>query len=220
MKKLLFIFLFLFSSCFNQSKKEVISKHHFTEKKEENEVVETQQNAENPTKTTEDLPLGQVGTTEVPQEKIEIYDEDEDKNIIKCIPCLSKDFIEQFENHLIMFPSAILILNNYKNIGFIYEFGWKMTIDDLHFDYIKDEYGNSFIYYGELIEVYTDIYSSKGYIAPSLSKKYKPISYGIDFYIKFEDNKLYFIFEDLSLDELVNYHSDSLYMPIYKPIKK
>ncbi len=218
MKKLLFIFVFLLSSCFNQAKKDVISENESTEKKEENEVVEVQQTEENPTKNTEDFPLCQVGTMEEAQEKNEI--DVEDKNIIKCIPCLSIEFTEYFANHLIILPSTINILNNYKNIGFIFEFGWKMTNDDLHFDYIKDEYGNSYVYYGELIEVYTDIYSSKGYIAPSLSKKYKPISDEIDFYIKFEGDKLYFIFEDLSLDELVNYHSDSLYMPVYKPVKK
>lgn len=120
----------------------------------------------------------------------------------------SDNFISNLDEY-IWSTKTINFINNMKNIGFIYEMGLNWNDEDIkYFEkniHPKDEYGNLYIYYGDLTELSDNIYASKGIMPPSMQKDLKSISDKVDFYIKFEGNRVYFIFEDLTNKKLVNY---------------
>ena len=99
------------------------------------------------------------------------------------------------------------------NIGFIYEYGaLAEPCDD---DLPKDKYWNTYLYYGKLSEVEKNIYSSDGNYTSAWDSAEDTISADKDFYVVLKGEKMFFLFEEMSIVELREYESD-IYFMLYK----
>lgn len=120
---------------------------------------------------------------------------------------------KQFEMIGLPAPSSInLFIGETEDyIGFTYQFGYNLTEEDLKIKdtLICDEFKNIYIYYGQIKKLSENIYSCNGNYIPSLKQYENIIAEDIDFYIIEKNDKLYLIYDDLSLDDLQNYISDS-----------
>ena len=67
------------------------------------------------------------------------------------------------------------------------------------------------IYEGTLTEIAENSYSAKGEFMPSMLSENSPISESVDFYLILKDRKAYIVLEEMSLDDLEEYNSDSYY---------
>lgn len=126
--------------------------------------------------------------------------------------CANYELFNQFET--LRFPLTninLFIGENNDHIGVLYLGGYYLTEEDLvtyDYQFKSDEHGNIYVYYGKLNEIAENIYSCNGNYIPSLKYLENMISEDIDFYIIEKEDKLYFVFEDLSLEELENYSSE------------
>lgn len=118
---------------------------------------------------------------------------------------------EQFETIGFQCGSIHLFIGENNNqIGMIFE-GGSLTKEDLishDYQFECDEHGNIYIYYGKMNKVAENIYSCNGNYTSYYKRAKNLISEDIDFYIIEKEERLYFIFEDLSLEELKNYNSE------------
>lgn len=117
-------------------------------------------------------------------------------------------------------PSSILLFyENKLQIGFIQEFETPEDNIPENIKYYKNEAikcepsCGKFSYFGYLTKISDNIYySSKGIITPTRNSYLKTIKNDIDFYIVIKNDKYYFVFEDLTLNELKNFESDYYYI--------
>lgn len=130
--------------------------------------------------------------------------------------------IEKQFNDLFMYaPSTIDIFigEDRNEIGFIYEYGpvkkegfIELKVSDEEINLLKqDKYGNHYTYYGTLTKLADNVYSSKGSYAGTWSGYERFVSDDVDFYIirdKKNNEKFYFCFENLSLNDLEIYKSE------------
>ena len=68
------------------------------------------------------------------------------------------------------------------------------------------------IYQGKLTKLSENIYSSKGEFLPSMLTDSKPISDSVDFYLIIQDNKALIVLEEMTLEELQEYDSNSYFV--------
>ena len=122
-----------------------------------------------------------------------------------------------FPNTELNTPSYInLFIGEEKNqIGFIYEYGLDMTDQECKsLDYMpKDEYGNTYLYYGTLTQLANNVYGSIGDFQPIWDDYEQVVNDKTDFYIVLQEDKLHIVFEEMSIEELQNYTSD-YYIPL------
>lgn len=123
----------------------------------------------------------------------------------------SYELREQFEKVGFQCGSINLFIGeNNDQIGMIFE-GGSLTEEDLishDYQFKSDEHGNVYVYYGKLNKISENIYSCNGSYLTYYKRAEDLITEDIDFYIIEKEDKLYFIFEDLSLEELENYSSE------------
>lgn len=119
----------------------------------------------------------------------------------------------QFEAIGIPSPSTIhlFIGENNDYIGFTYEFGYFLTEEDLKNkeSFVCNKSGSIYVFFGKMTEISENIYSCSGSYLPSLNQRKNAVSEGIDFYAIEKDDKLYLIYDELSLNDLQNYTSES-----------
>lgn len=120
---------------------------------------------------------------------------------------------KQFEKIGIPSPSSIhlFIGENNDYIGFTYEFGYFLIEEDLKnkesFD--CDAENSIYIFFGKMKKVSENIYSCSGSYLPSLNQYENAVSEDIDFYAIEKNDKMYLVYDNLSLDDLQNYTSES-----------
>lgn len=115
----------------------------------------------------------------------------------------------QFNEIGLAAPTTINIFIGETNneIGFIYE---NASIGSEEAKTLnKDQFGNPYLYYGYLFKITDNIYISKGQFADSLGGFNNTVSDEIDFYLIQSNEKYYFCFEDLSIEELISYSNTS-----------
>ena len=105
----------------------------------------------------------------------------------------------------------IIISNDDKYIGFIYEYGIDtLTAEDFDAIVERDVFGNRYLYYGELTKISDEeihsfnIYQSKGSFIPSWKEFERTVSDDIDFYVIQEDEYLSISFSEDSLPSSLN----------------
>lgn len=123
----------------------------------------------------------------------------------------SYELREQFE--IVGFQCGsinLFIGENNDQIGMIFE-GGSLTKEDLishDYQFKSDEHGNIYVYYGKLNKIGENNYSCNGSYVSYYKRAEDLIAEDINFYILEKEDRLYFIFEDLSLEELKNYSSE------------
>ena len=117
---------------------------------------------------------------------------------------------DYFESKGLWGPSAIdlFIGENNQFIGFIYLYDILATEEDI-LETPKDEFGNSYVYYGKMTKITDSIYNVKGDFMPSWRNQVPKVSEDIDFYVKLDYDKLFIIFDDCTMEELMYYDSQS-----------
>ena len=123
-------------------------------------------------------------------------------------------------------PHWITITPDYSQIGWGADVGSSNSKEDHEFKkYTADDRLFASLYFGELTQLSENVYSVKGDVIPSQKNKQMSISDSVDYYLIFDENKLYFVFEEINLTELTNYksntyftknnnnHEESLYTP-------
>lgn len=119
---------------------------------------------------------------------------------------------DYFLQHNMKYPTTINVFigENGSDIGFLYEYGIKgLNEDEIRNNCHKDEWGNYYLYYGSLSKVGDNIYIAKGKYLPTWNYFENYISKGIDFYMVNKNNYYYFIFDNISINELASYSSDA-----------
>ena len=115
---------------------------------------------------------------------------------------------EEFESRMLSYPTTIYLFNDTEtSIAFIYEYGL-YTDEEKLVNSKKDKYGNPYLYYGNVTELADNVYSVRGE-SGALIETYKDyISENIDFYIVLRGKKLFVVFEEMPLEDLINYNSE------------
>lgn len=123
---------------------------------------------------------------------------------------------DYFNSKGLMGPSAIdLFIGKDKQfLGFLYLYDISATEEDI-LEMPKDEFGNTYVYYGKMTKISDLIYSVKGDYISSWKNQVPRVSENVDFYLKLEYDKLFIIFDECTLEELIKYDSQS-YATFYK----
>lgn len=123
----------------------------------------------------------------------------------------------------------IFIGEDRNEIGFIYEYGpvkkdgfieYKVSEEEIN-SLKQDKYGNYYTYYSTLTKLSDNVYSSRGSYAGTWNSYERFVSDEVDFYIvrdKNNNEKFYFCFENLPLDDLEIY--ESAYFAKYRELIK
>lgn len=124
-------------------------------------------------------------------------------------------FHEMIKNQFKFDLTTLVITKDFSSVAWMFE----GSLNDLSSDDVealtncslgKNDHGK-YIYVGELTELTDNVFSAKGSFLPSAELVKKPISDNIDFYLVFSDSKIYMCTENLLIDELINYQSDSYF---------
>lgn len=112
-------------------------------------------------------------------------------------------------------PHWITITPDYSQIGWGADIGSSNSKEDHEFKkYTSDDRLFASLYFGELTQLSDNVYSVKGEVMPSQKDKQISISDTVDYYLIFDENRLYFVFEENNLAELTNYKSDTYFTKI------
>lgn len=123
----------------------------------------------------------------------------------------------------------IFIGEDRNEIGFIYEYEpvkkdgfieYKVSEEEIN-SLKQDKYGNYYTYYGTLTKLSDNVYGSRGSYAGTWNGYERFVSDDVDFYIvrdKNNNEKFYFCFENLPLDDLEIY--ESAYFAKYRELIK
>ena len=119
---------------------------------------------------------------------------------------------DQIKEKYLFYPTDIVINLDSKNIRWVADCGIGLDLDIITEQddeaYIKLHRS---IYEGTLTELSENIYSAKGEFMPTMLSKNSPISESVDFYLILKDRKAYVVLEEMRINELEEYNSDSYY---------
>lgn len=119
---------------------------------------------------------------------------------------------DQIKEKYLFYPTDIVINLDSKNIRCVADCGIGLDLDIITEQddeaYIKLHRS---IYEGTLTELSENIYSAKGEFMPTMLSKNSPISESVDFYLILKDRKAYVVLEEMRINELEEYNSDSYY---------
>lgn len=133
---------------------------------------------------------------EPPLEYIGIYDTDE----------LGKEFITRYG----FYPSQILLFeNNTLSINMQFHGGTDLSFSDEDFNLGESPSGGKYFYKGVLTKLNNNVYSSKGEFISPIQEKAEFVSNEIDFFLIFKEDRLFFVFEDMNMNDLLSYESSS-----------
>lgn len=119
----------------------------------------------------------------------------------------------KIQEKYLFYPTDICI--NFDNLSVRWVSDAGIGID---FEVFTDDDQNKFvelersIYQGKLTKLSENIYSSKGEFLPSMLTDSQPISDSVDFYLIIQDHKALIVLEEMTLDELKEYTSNSYYV--------
>ena len=134
-----------------------------------------------------------------------------------CYEYDSKDSFYAIKEIYGVAPSGVFIDNKKTKIGWTLDSGVG-NCDGNIFDgegqefWSNDEKIYSTLYFGKLTKIEDNIYKSDGDFCKRYDDSENYLGESIDFYIIFEDKKIYFVTEQISLDEMKNYKSDYYYL--------
>ena len=113
---------------------------------------------------------------------------------------------DQIKEKFLFYPTDIIINLDTKNIRWVADCGVGLDLD-LFTEQDQEAYVrlHRSIYEGTLTEIAENSYSAKGEFMPSM------LSESVDFYLILKDRKAYIVLEEMSLDDLEEYNSDSYY---------
>lgn len=119
---------------------------------------------------------------------------------------------DQIKEKFLFYPTDIIINLDTKNIRWVADCGVGLDLD-LFTEQDQEAYVrlHRSIYEGTLTEIAENSYSAKGEFMPSMLSENSPISESVDFYLILKDRKAYIVLEEMSLDDLEEYNSDSYY---------
>ena len=137
-----------------------------------------------------------------------------DEEAVVIIP--SNDMGRHYWNEYHPCPTRInlFIGENGDEIGFLYDYDLdslgdrSISEEDKIYDCPTDESGDRYLYYGKLTKLAENVYSCSGDFIPSWDPYENYVKEGVDFYIVVIDDFYYFIHEDFTIEELVNYQPD------------
>lgn len=141
---------------------------------------------------------------------------------------------KEIEARFGLFPSSIYIDDDYTKIGWIFEggvFGCACEDDptqtfrfnkegqEFHFydsslEIMRQEYAT--LYYGSLEHVDDGVYSVRGEFCPYYEELNKTINVvkNVDFYLVFDEEKMFIIFEEITEEELSGLNFDSYFIKV------
>lgn len=109
-------------------------------------------------------------------------------------------------------PHWITITPDYSQIGWGADIGSSNSKEDHEFKkYTSDDRLFASLYFGELTQLSENVYSVKGEVIPSQKDKQMSISDTVDYYLIFDENRLYFVFDETTLTDLIHYQSDTFF---------
>ena len=139
---------------------------------------------------------------------------------------------KEIESRFGLFPSSIYIDDDYTKIGWVYEGGTFLCSceNDKNQPFLFDDKGQEFhyyddsldvmnesyasLYFGELEKVTDNVYSVRGEFCPYYENLNRDITVvdDIDFYLVFDDEKMFVIFEKVTSGELDAAKFDSYFI--------
>ena len=112
-------------------------------------------------------------------------------------------------------PHWIAITPDYSQIGWGADIGSSNSKEDYEFKkYTSDGRLFASLYFGELTQLSEKVYSVKGDVIPSQKQKQISISDTVDYYLIFDDNRLYFVFDETNPSGFDNYQSDAYFTKV------
>lgn len=124
----------------------------------------------------------------------------------------SQSITAQIKEKFLFYPTDIIINLDTKSIRWVADCGVGLDLD-IFTEQDQEAYVklHRSIYEGTLTEISENIYSAKGEFMPTMLSKNSPISENVDFYLILKDRNTYIVLEEMSLDDLKKYNSDSYY---------